>query len=454
MLRSTRRRTHSWWRAAPLVIAAAVALVIAACGSTSGSDGTNPTTTTPGEKSDGTDKVVKAALARTTPSAADAKAAAPLVDQVTAKLFAPLAAAAKDSNIVFSPTSLAVALAMLRQGATGDSARQLDAFLGSHDATSLAQAMNGLDHRLSVLSGPQVNSDGNRGDVALWSANALWGQQGLPWQPPFLDSLARNFGAGLRTVDYEHDADGARQAINRWVSDQTRGKIADLIPSGALTPASRLTLVNALYFKAPWFSALTRTSRPGAFTRLDGTQVSVPQMFTGSALARASGDGWKAVQLEYAGEGTAMTVIVPDAGKFDAVRTQIGTGLLPRVLGAVEQSGEVTLTMPTFTIRTKAVLSDALQAVGVRAPFETVHDFDSISPNAELQVGAVRQQAFIAVDEKGTEAAAATSVEMRAGSANAEPFVLNVDRPFLFVVHDLATGTPLFVGQVLDPTAA
>ncbi len=135
----------------------------------------------------------------------------------------------------------------------------------------------------------------------------------MTWEKPFLATLAEQFGTGMRVVDYIHDPDGARQAINQWVSDQTHRKIPALIPAGALDATSRLTLVNALYFKAPWFTPFTAAARPAPFHRVDGTTVDTRMMELSATIAHARGPNWTAVRLPYAGQqaGHEPTVIVP-----------------------------------------------------------------------------------------------------------------------------------------------
>jgi len=379
-----------------------------------------------------------------------------VVRTVGGKMFGPLSAQAKGGNFVFSPASLAIALGMVRSGARGEVARQLDAFLGTTSMAQLAQAMNAVDQRSTALGKPGKNYQGHTGEVALWSANSLWGQDGVTWERPFLGTLASRFGTGVRQVDYVDDAEGARKLINQWVSDQTKGKIPQLIPAGALGADAVMTMVNALYFKAPWFHPFAEPSSPAPFHRIDGSVVQAPLMTGGGQqVTHLRGAGWTAVRLPYAGQKLAMTVIVPDAGSFAAVQGKLGAGVLSSALRGRYTTSEGSFALPKFDIRTKGTLTGILRALGVTAPFEGGHDFDPMSRAlaGKIQVKEIRQEATITVDEKGTEAAAATSVEFIATAGAVDPFNLTVDRPFVYVVHDLTTGTPLFIGQVMDPTA-
>lgn len=427
----------------------ALALLASACSSSS-----SPKAAAHGH-GQGLGQVVLASVRRAPTTRRDATDGGTVIRHVAAQLYLPMTTGAT-GNATFSPASIAVALAMLRAGGQGRSATQLDRFLGSTDAAALARSMNGLARAFASRNGRFATTDGGHGTVTLRSANALWGQRGVRWQQPFLDTLASQYGAGMRVVDYAA-GDTARAAINAWVSHQTSGKIPQLIPAGALTPDSRLTLTNALYFKAPWDHALTAAgTKP--FTTAAGTREQAPAMTESTDLAYARGRDWQSVTLPYVGDHEAMTLVVPDAGHLASVESALPTGLLDQVLAGGGASRQVELTMPKFDLRTKSSLKQVLEALGVTAPFDPqTPDFAPMShdPNAEpLSVSDVHHEATVTVDEKGTVAAAATSVEMRATSARVEPeppVVVTVDRPFLFVIEDVATGAPLFVGRVSDP---
>ena len=299
-------------------------------------------------------------------------------------------------------------------------------------------------------------SDGTRTDLALDAANALFGQAGTTWQQPFLDTLAAEYGAGIQTVDYVRDTEGARTAINAWTAERTRDKIPEIIPSGILDTLTRLVLVNTLYLKAPWETPFEKSfTEPATFTLLDGSATEVPMMRSAGAISApaASGDGWVAVQLAYAGREVAMTVVLPDEGRYDEVEASVVAGSLPDYLGALEE-GEASVRLPSWTFRTQSPLRPALESLGVTVAFDPASaDLSAMTTEEQLYVAAVLHEVFIAVDEEGTEAAAATAVVAGATSAPADPLEFVADRPFLFVIHDVEHGTPLFLGRVLDPTA-
>lgn len=369
----------------------------------------------------------------------------------SADLFRQLAA--RSGNVVCSPFSVAVALAMARNGARGPTATEMDRVLHAPPPTELNGGLNALTRRLDSRSGVHRRADGSTARVSLAVANSLWGQQETTWEQTFLDTLASEYGTGMRVVDYTTDADGARQAINKWTSEQTAGKIEDLVPAGLLDRLTRLLLVNAIYLKAPWEEPFTKAhTRPVTFTRADGSRVSVPMMSHLVKSARhASGPGWQAVDLRYAGSQLAMAVVVPAPGQLAAVQRGFDGAALSGLLAGLRWT-PVALSLPRWKFRTRAGLGEHLGALGMPTAFTDQADFTGMTAQAHIAIKAVLHEAFIAVDEEGTEAAAATAVAMSLTAAPPPPVRVTVDRTFIFVIHDVETETPLFVGRVDDPT--
>jgi len=358
--------------------------------------------------------------------------------------------AAKPGNLALSPYSVAVALAMTRNGARGRTLAEMTEVLGGVEPDRLNGGLNALTWYVESLAGAREKLDGEQAEIALRAANQLFGERTMTFEEPFLDVLAREYGAGLRTVDFRGDPEAARVAINDWTADRTEDRIQDLVPPGVLNTLTRLVLVNALYLKAPWEQPFEeQLTSDGDFHLLDGSTVEVPMMVRQLEVGGlGSGDGWRALQLPYAGRELAMTVVLPDEGRFAEVEGRLAE--LPAVLDAVRPT-PVAVTLPRWTFRTQAPLKAALSALGMPTAFQDGRaDFSGVTEEAELFLSAVLHQAFIAVDEEGTEAAAATAVVMQDESAPLlEPFV--ADRPFLFVIHDVEHGTPLFLGRVVDP---
>jgi serpin B len=360
-----------------------------------------------------------------------------------------------DENLVISPWSVAVALAMTRAGAVGPTGTEMDRVLHGED---LGPGLGRLDQTLQSRVGRRENATGKKGDVGLESADSLWGHDGITWEHPFLDGLARDFGAGMHTADYTADADGVAHQINAWTADRTHDRIKDLVPDGALDAMTRLVLVNAIWFKAPWYEAFEpEVTRPQPFRRSDGTTTDVAMMANLSpAYGFAQGTGWRAASLPYAGNELAMAVVVPQGTTtLGDVEDGLRDGGLAQLLGSFEEPGGVDLLLPKWEFRTQAALKKALIALGMPTAFTDSADFTGMTHDEGLEIKDALHQGFIAVDEEGTEAAAATAVVVQTTSAqiSREPYVVHADRPFLFVVYDVATRLPLFLGRVTDPAA-
>lgn len=369
-----------------------------------------------------------------------------------------------DGNAVISPSSIAFALALARLGAVGETAAEMDAVLGSTNPTDLAAGLNALDRVLAERSGTFADADGQMLPVSLELTNAVFGQRSYAFGTDFLDALASSFGAGLRLADFRQAPEAARQTINAWVAEQTKRRIPELLRSGDLDASARMILVNAVYLKAPWQDAFRRAdTKTGTFTRANGTTVRVPMMSLSSSglgpnFGVATAKGWRAIDLPYLGSDLdptarlSMTIIVPhDLATFERDLT---AARLAKIIGALE-SHKVVLTMPRFGIQTRADLVPILAAMGMRAAVDANRaNFSGITTEDRLYIKRVIHQANIDVDEKGTEAAAATAVVMMVGGPGdtSKPVTIRVDRPFLFALRDDATGAVLFLGHVTDPS--
>ncbi len=358
-----------------------------------------------------------------------------------------------DENVFYSPYSISLALAMTYAGAKGQTADEMAQalhFLLPGDR--LHPAFNKLALELESRS----QSEDLEPDQVfqLNVANSLWGQAGFAFEQDFLDTLARNYAAGMRLVDYENDAEAARQEINSWVSQSTNEKIRDIIPPGALDELTRLVLANAVYFKAAWLHPFEPdATQPDSFRRLDGTAADVPMMHEQSGLSWMQGDGYRAVELPYAGWQLSMLIVLPDEGKFGDVETRLDGEFLNATLAAM-QWGEVILTLPKFKFEWSLGLGNGLETLGMRDAFDPLAaDFSGMDGKRDLYVSQILHKAYVAVDEAGTEAAAATAVIMDVTSLPSDLIDFKIDRPFFFLIRDIPTGTILFVGKVVNPAA-
>ena len=254
-------------------------------------------------------------------------------------------------------------------------------------------------------------------------------------------------------ADFVKQYESIRKEINDWVYDQTQEKIKDLLPDGALNPDTRMVLVNAIYFKADWlsqFDADDTTDSP--FHLLDGTDITVKMMNQGTFMPYYRGDGFQAVELPYAGDTAAMDIIVPDEGDFEDFESALNSDLFNETLNGLGPTSMM-LSLPKFTFESEFNLSDTLKSMGMVDAFDPDNaDFSGMTAENDLFISDVIHKAFVAVDEEGTEAAAATGVIVGATSAPMFDVTLTIDRPFIFIIRDKPSGQILFIGRVLDPT--
>lgn len=356
-----------------------------------------------------------------------------------------------DENLMVSPYSIATALSMLYPGARGMTADEIaDVLHLSVDDATLHSVRNAIDTRLGETP-PPMGEDDTRAPFTIRPANSAWGQGGYPFLENYLLTLAENYGAGLRVVDYVGDPEGSRQIINAWVEEATEDRIKDLIPEGAITVDTRLSLVNAIWFKANWFEPFDpERTEPGTFTTLDGTEIATPLMHADLRTGYASTDLFEAVRLPYAGDAAMVVLLPTEDSPADLAAT-----LTPEDLDIAWQEYRVDLTLPSFEFESEVSLEAALRELGMVAAFELPvgdgADFTGITEVRELFVTDAFHKTFIALDEEGTEAAAATAIVVGLESAP-QPATFSADRPFLFWIEHGSTGEMLFLGQVTDPS--
>jgi serpin B len=357
-----------------------------------------------------------------------------------------------DGNLFFSPYSLSLGLAMTYAGARGQTERQMAQALSFPlPQAELHPALNALDLELATRG---KGAKGREGEpFRLHVANALWGQRGHAFLPSFLDLLATNYGAGMRLADYARP-EAARGAINRWVSRETEGKIKELVDSRALTPETVLVLTNTVYFDAAWEEEFpAAATKPGDFTLRDGRKVGVPMMHDFISGLYGEGDGYQAVGIPYQADGLYLIALLPAAGQFAEFEASLDAACLTAILKGMDLN-EVILTMPRFSYTSSFHLREALTALGMGEAFDRGGaDFSGMDGQRLLFLTDVLHQALVRVDEKGTEAAAATAVIAAGGAGPAGPrlFTVVLDRPFIFLIFDQETEAVLFLGRVMDP---
>jgi serpin B len=384
-------------------------------------------------------------------SPAQHSAAAVAADAFGLDLYRRLAA--HDQDLVFSPASIAAALQLALLGARGSTAEQLAAALHLDQTDPAAGAEAGLRLLSEVIEKAGANAG-----ATLRAPNTLWVQAGLPLEPGYTRQLQGAAAAAIEEADFSGAPQQARAAINALIAEQTAGKITNLLGRDAVTAATRLVLANAVYLKARWaFPFTAAATKDAPFHPGDGAEpITVAMMHRTASLPYVRGHGYQAVLLPYEDLPLAMAIVLPD-GPLAGLAGQLGgdgSGLGPLLAGADRQ--RVALALPKFRQRTSAQLIPLLRQLGVQDAFTDAADFTGITAATRLVIDAVVHQAYIDVDEQGTEAAAATAIGMRAMALRREPepIPFTVDRPFLFAITDTATGLPLFLGQLTHPATA
>lgn len=398
-------------------------------------------------------QVARSALARdTSPDVAPADAAELVAGNTAFALALYRTLRDQGGNLFISPHSISTALAMAYAGARGETERQMaEALRFTLPQERLHAALNALDLTLAGREAELGHTEGT--GFQLHIANALWGQAGYAFLPEFLDALAAHYDAGMRLVDFVADAEGARRTINAWVADQTRDRIRDLIPQGALDELTRLVLTNAIYFNASWEHRFEEAATADApFFLLDGTSVEVPTMHQTETFLYVVDPEYTAIQFPYIGGKLAMTAIMPAPGEFDAYDAELTPERLERVLEGL-QAGRVHLALPKFGFESQFSLVDSLAELGMVDAFVPGSaDLSGLDGTRDLFISDVVHKAFVEVNETGTEAAAATAVIVAAAAMPAEPIEVAIDHPFLFLIRDRETGAVLFLGRVVDPS--
>ena len=376
-----------------------------------------------------------------------------------------------DGNLCLSPYSIQSALAMTYAGADGETRTEMARVLhfptndGGVPASffALQRSLQEMSAKTAELVKQSKKIGGPSEPITLHIANRLFAQNGYKFREAFLSLVKQNFGGAFEPVDFIADPAAATQRINKWVADQTRDRIRDLIPGGALDKTTRLVLANALYLKAPWASEFSQNAtQPEPFFVHGGAPVDVPMMRkTDKHFGYARHEGFTVVSLPYAGDDLQFVVLLPD--EIDGLR-KLESKLTADVLAgcAKLEKRDVDLHLPKFKLEPPTItLAEKFEALGMKTAFDKPQgsaNFDKIAPRKPkdyLYISQIFHKTFIAVDEKGTEAAAATAVAMMAGTAFRSPppppIEVKIDRPFIYAIQHVPSGVCLFLGRVTDP---
>lgn len=357
-------------------------------------------------------------------------------------------------NFIFSPHSISVAFAMTYAGARNNTEIQMAQTLHFNlPGERLHEAFNALDLALNSRGQGGENSEGT--DFKLNLVNAAWAQDGYPFLQDFLDLLAVHYGAGMYILDFVSDPESSRQTINNWVAQQTENKIKDLLPPDAIEGITRLVLTNAIYFYGAWAIPFDEDlTEIGDFYLTDGDIVSVPMIShfveNGETFSAVVLDGFTAVELPYKGKEISMLILVPDRGRFFEIEQALDTNLINNTVESLTPWG-LRLKMPKFKYESKFQLKDTLSMMGMPDAFDLNYaDFTGMTALRELVIDEAYHKGFISVDEKGTEAAAATAVVITL-TGEGTTLSITIDRPFIYLIRDIQTKAILFIGRVMNP---
>ncbi len=390
-------------------------------------------------------QVLGALVAAMSYGATDYGLAATATNQLAVDLHRQLATG--NENLCVSPYSIESALAMTFAGADGETREEMAGVLHfPKNDNAVPASFASLQHSLEEMSAKTAE--------LVKQSKRFGGPSAV---------VKQNYGARFEPIDFVADASGATQRINKWVADQTRNRIRDLVPAGALNETTRLLLANALYLKAPWADPFSdNATKPEPFHIHGGASVDVPMMRKMDRhFGYAKRDGFRAVSLPYAGNDLQFLVLLPDDVKsLRALESNLTAEMLAEC-AKLEAREEVDLHLPKFKIELPTIaLAEKFEALGMKTAFDQPRgsaNFDRMAPrkpNDYLYISQVFHKTFIAVDEKGTEAAAATAVAMMAGSAMIQrqaPVEVKVDRPFFYAIQHVPSGVCLFLGRVTDP---
>ncbi|MGB7588248.1 MAG: serpin family protein [Solirubrobacterales bacterium] len=377
------------------------------------------------------------------------KALAPAV--ATGAFGLDLMRAQSPGNLVLSPESVGAALAMTGTGAAGNTATQIAQTLH----LSGPAVLDALGNLQRTIGNEQASAgQGHPKAPTLEMTNGLFLQQGFPIEPPFLSGLQQHFGATPETVDFTGDPSGSLEAINRWASDHTEGLIPRLLDQ--LPEEMRLALANAVYLKANWLHPFERGETGSAPFYNQAGKTPVQFMHEIERLRYGSGPDYKAVDLPYRASTLSLLVVLPVGKRLGSLQRHLDARGLAQIVQSLSRR-PVELSLPRFHLSTHTALDESLKKLGMTDAFGESANFSRITAATPLKIGFVEHAADFTVDEEGTVAAATTAVGVVETSAPAVPrnaVTFNANRPFLFFLRDVQTGTVLFAGRLISPASA
>lgn len=352
-------------------------------------------------------------------------------------------------NLILSPFGVSAVFGMVSHGARGRTLEQMRQVLHLPADDTTAAGFGELTRQLNAAR----KAGGSTFDLS--SVNAVWGQTGFPWRPEYVTALKGGYGAGVREADFTTKAEPTRQEINRFVEAQTRDRIKDLVPQGAIDRDTRMVLVNAIYFKAKWQHPFEPSNtRPHPFTTAGGTKVDARLMGQTKAYPLLETDEFQAIELPYQGGQTSLWVFLPrKADGLPGFEKQFTAAKLAEWTKASWPKRMVQVYLPKWKAETTTNLVPLLSKLGMPDLFNPdAADLSGMTTADRLFVSAAMQKAFVEVSEEGTEAAAGTFAGVKAASGGPPEPMFYANRPFLYAIRHTPTNSLLFVGRVTDPT--
>jgi len=354
----------------------------------------------------------------------------------------------ENTNIFFSPVSIYSALAMTAEGANGDTYSEMNGVFNYPDRNILRNGYSGLYGSLNRI-GRQYT---------LNIANGMWVEEGYRIMPDFVQRVRQFYHAGVQNVSFSNRTEQSRNIINLFVSQRTAGLINELFPGGALTPLTRVVIVNAIYFKGDWFDCFNPDQTVKSnFYRSSGQPILTDMMHVNptNPLKYAELDKFKVLELPYKNEELSMLILLPDEGVgLGEIEQSFDNNEYSQLNTVLRRTNLSEVVIPRFEFKTGGSIVDKLMTLGMRSAFDqTAADFSGINGGRDLCISDVVHKAYIKVNEVGSEAAAATGVVIATRSINAERRSFIADRSFIFMIKDNQTNAVLFMGRLYDPTA-
>lgn len=356
----------------------------------------------------------------------------------------------KEGNLFFSPYSISTALGMTYAGARGETAKEMENVL------RFPLPQEKLHSAFADII-KEVNGDGRNRGYELSVANSLWAQKDLELRTDFVKLTKDHYRAGMYQVDYVQDAEGARKTINAWVEKETNDKIQELLKPRMVSELTRLVLVNAIYFKSLWKHEFNeKLTKQEPFFLAPDKKTDVALMHQECTTNYYRGDQFQLLELPYQNYALSMLILLPN--KVDGVAALERDLTNEKLAGWLEKmkTYKVTLTLPKFKVTSEFILNQQLEKMGMTSAFKAGSaDFSGMTSKERFVISRVIHKAYVDVNEKGTEAAAATAVVVDGGGGPSPEgkVEFRADHPFIFLIRDNKTGSILFQGRVTDPTA-